>query len=140
MFKTGITEMLGIEYPILEGGMVRVGTGKLAAAVSNAGGLGMISSHDYPSREELRDEIATIEAELQPMIDVANETIKGLEEAIKADVVNHGSSVKGVYLMATYVKGRVKWDAKALNGYAAGHPEIEVFRSEGKPYASIKGV
>ena len=57
MFKTRITEMVGIEYPILEGGMVRVGTGKLAAAVSNAGGLGMISSHDYPSREELRDEI-----------------------------------------------------------------------------------
>jgi len=57
LFKTRITEMLGIEYPILEGGMVRVGTGKLAAAVSNAGGLGMISSHDYPSREELRDEI-----------------------------------------------------------------------------------
>lgn len=57
MFKTKITEMLGIEYPIIEGGMVRVGTGELAAAVSNAGGLGMISSHDYPSREQLRDEI-----------------------------------------------------------------------------------
>jgi len=57
LFKTKITEMLGIEYPIIEGGMVRVGTGKLAAAVSNAGGLGIISSHDYPSKEQLRDEI-----------------------------------------------------------------------------------
>lgn len=57
MFKTKITEMLGIKYPIIEGGMVRVGTGKLAAAVSNAGGLGMISSNDYPSREQLKAEI-----------------------------------------------------------------------------------
>ena len=60
MFKTQVTEMLGIEYPLIEGGMVRVGTGELAAAVSNAGGLGMISSHDYPSREQLRDEIRRV--------------------------------------------------------------------------------
>ena len=37
--KTEITEMLGIEYPVIQGGMAWVGTWELASAVSNAGGL-----------------------------------------------------------------------------------------------------
>ena len=41
--KTRITEMLGIEHPIIQGGMHHVGLAELAAAVSNAGGLGMIT-------------------------------------------------------------------------------------------------
>ena len=45
MWKTRVTEILGIDYPILEGGMAIAGNGELAAAVSNAGGLGMISSN-----------------------------------------------------------------------------------------------
>ena len=45
MWKTRVTEILGIEYPILEGGMAIAGNGELAAAVSNAGGLGMVSSN-----------------------------------------------------------------------------------------------
>ena len=45
MLKTRVTEILGIEYPILEGGMSIAGNGELAAAVSNGGGLGMVSSN-----------------------------------------------------------------------------------------------
>ena len=44
MIKTRITELLGIEYPILQGGMAWVADAALASAVSNAGGLGIISS------------------------------------------------------------------------------------------------
>ncbi|MEY4721596.1 MAG: hypothetical protein RIQ46_1321, partial [Pseudomonadota bacterium] len=39
-FKTRVTEMLGIEHPIVQGGMMHVGYAELASAVSNAGGLG----------------------------------------------------------------------------------------------------
>ena len=39
--KTAITEMFGIEHPIIQGGMHYVGFAELAAAVSNAGGLGI---------------------------------------------------------------------------------------------------
>lgn len=39
--KTVITELLGIEYPVIQGGMAWVGTAELAAAVSEAGGLGI---------------------------------------------------------------------------------------------------
>ena len=41
--KTRITELLGIEHPIIQGGMHHVGLAEMAAAVSNAGGLGIIT-------------------------------------------------------------------------------------------------
>ena len=44
MIKTPICEMLGIEYPIFQGGMAWIADGRLAAAVSEGGGLGIISA------------------------------------------------------------------------------------------------
>jgi len=57
MFSTAITEMLGIRYPIIQGGMAWVARAELAAAVSNAGGLGIVGSITFNSGEELRTEI-----------------------------------------------------------------------------------
>jgi NAD(P)H-dependent flavin oxidoreductase YrpB (nitropropane dioxygenase family) len=57
MFKTRITEMFGIEYPIIQGAMQWLARAELVAAVSNAGGLGIISSFTFPTAHELRDEI-----------------------------------------------------------------------------------
>ena len=51
-----ITELLGIKYPIIQGAMAQIGRHELAAAVSNAGGLGIISSGGMTA-EELRQEI-----------------------------------------------------------------------------------
>ncbi len=56
--KTRITELLGIDYPIIQGGMMWVGTADLAAAVSNAGGLGIITALTQPNPEGLVQEIA----------------------------------------------------------------------------------
>jgi NADH:quinone reductase (non-electrogenic) len=53
-FQTRVTELLGIEHPIIMGGMTGVGTPELAAAVSNAGGLGMIAIHNAGSPEQGR--------------------------------------------------------------------------------------
>ena len=55
--KTRITELLGIEHPIVQGGMMWVGTAEMAAAVSNAGGLGIITALTQPSPDALRAEI-----------------------------------------------------------------------------------
>ena len=55
--KTRVTELLGIEYPIVQGGMMWVGRAELASAVSNAGGLGIIAGANAPAshiREEIR--------------------------------------------------------------------------------------
>ena len=55
--KTRITEMLGIEHPIVQGGMQNVGYAELASAVSNAGGLGTITALTQPSPMALAEEI-----------------------------------------------------------------------------------
>ncbi|MBT9289800.1 NAD(P)H-dependent flavin oxidoreductase [Prosthecodimorpha staleyi] len=56
--KTRVTELLGIRYPIIQGGMQWVGRAELAAAVSNAGGLGILTALTQPDPEALRAEIA----------------------------------------------------------------------------------
>lgn len=56
--QTRITELLGIKYPIVQGGMMNVGYAELAAAVSNAGGLGIITGLTQPTPEDLTKEIA----------------------------------------------------------------------------------
>jgi len=56
--KTRVTELLGIQYPIIQGGMQWVGRAELAAAVSNAGGLGILTALTQPTPEALQDEIA----------------------------------------------------------------------------------
>ena len=56
--KTKITELFGIEHPIIQGGMHYVGFAELAAAVSEAGGLGIINGLTQKSPEDLANEIA----------------------------------------------------------------------------------
>src|SRR3546814_2432045 len=56
-FKTRITEMLGIEHPIVQGGMQSVGYAELASAVSNAGGLGILTALTQPTPAALSAEI-----------------------------------------------------------------------------------
>ena len=56
--KTRITELLGIEHPIIQGGMHHVGLAEMAAAVSNAGGLGIITGLTQGTPEKLAAEIA----------------------------------------------------------------------------------
>ncbi len=55
--KTRITELFGIEHPIIQGGMHHVGLAELASAVSNAGGLGIITGLTQPNPEALANEI-----------------------------------------------------------------------------------
>jgi NAD(P)H-dependent flavin oxidoreductase YrpB (nitropropane dioxygenase family) len=55
--RTRITELLGIEHPIIQGGMHLVGYAEMAAAVSNAGGLGIITGLTQPTPRDLAREI-----------------------------------------------------------------------------------
>ena len=57
MMKTRVTELLGIKLPIIQGGLAYLAYADLAAAVSNAGGLGQITAMSLNSPEELADEI-----------------------------------------------------------------------------------
>lgn len=55
--RTRFTELLGVEHPIVQGGMMWVGRAELAAAVSNAGGLGILTALTQPTPDDLRREI-----------------------------------------------------------------------------------
>jgi len=57
VLTTRVTKLLGITHPVIQGGMHYVGYAKLAAAVSNAGGLGIITALTQPSVDDLRNEI-----------------------------------------------------------------------------------
>ena len=56
--KTRITELFGIKHPVIQGGMHYVGFAEMAAAVSNAGGLGIITALTQPTPDDLAKEIA----------------------------------------------------------------------------------
>jgi NADH:quinone reductase (non-electrogenic) len=57
VFQTRITQIFGVTYPIIQGGLHWLATARLASAVSEAGGLGLISSLSFPDQDALREEI-----------------------------------------------------------------------------------
>lgn len=59
-WSTDVTNLLGIEYPIIQGGLAYLAYSELAAAVSNAGGLGQITAMSLPGPEQLRKEIRKV--------------------------------------------------------------------------------
>ena len=89
---------------------------------------------------EIKLEIEQLKARFQPKLDDARKDILLLEEDIKEYVVTVGETLKGTDHMFVYAKGRVSWDTKSLEGYAKAHPELLVFRSEGKPSVSVRKV
>jgi len=62
MFETKITKMLGIQYPIVGGTMMYISTADFVASISNAGGLGILASAIYRSKEEFADAIKRIQS------------------------------------------------------------------------------
>ncbi|MGB8271393.1 MAG: nitronate monooxygenase, partial [Priestia megaterium] len=60
--KTRITEIFGIQYPIVQGGLAYLAYAELASAVSNAGGLGQITAATLGTPEKLREEIRRVSA------------------------------------------------------------------------------
>jgi NAD(P)H-dependent flavin oxidoreductase YrpB (nitropropane dioxygenase family) len=57
MFQTRITQLFGIKYPIIQGAMMWLSRAEMVAAVSNAGGLGIMAALTFPTEKELREEI-----------------------------------------------------------------------------------
>jgi NAD(P)H-dependent flavin oxidoreductase YrpB (nitropropane dioxygenase family) len=60
MFKTRITELFGIEHPIVGGCMMHISGPEFVAAISNGGALGMMASAMYPSQDEFRQAVRQV--------------------------------------------------------------------------------
>lgn len=102
--QTGVTELLGIEYPIFQGGMAWVAEHNLAAAVSEAGGLGIIGAGGAPA-EFVREQIQKVKAAtekpfgvnimlMNPEADAIAEVV--VEEGVK--IVTTGAGNPGKYM------------------------------------------
>ncbi len=57
MWKTRVTELFGVDYPIIQGGLMWLARAELTAAVANAGGMGFMTALTHPTTEAFRDEI-----------------------------------------------------------------------------------
>ena len=155
MLRTRITEMLGIEYPIIQGGMMWLATAELAAAVSNAGGLGIIAALSCGDGDGLRREIVKCReltdkpfgVNISMLPDLA--TDERLEEFVNAAVAEQvavvetagrtpepylprlkGAGIKVIHKIPAVryaqTAERLGVDAVALVGFeAAGHPGMD---------------
>ncbi|MCF0155117.1 MAG: enoyl-[acyl-carrier-protein] reductase FabK [Veillonella sp.] len=106
MIKTDICDLLQIEYPILQGGMAWLGTAELAAAVSEAGGLGIIGAGHMPP-DVFRNEIHKLkERTSKPFgcnIMLMSPFVKEVMEVVveeRVPVITTGAGNPGVYVPA----------------------------------------
>lgn len=95
---------------------------------------------DQVTPAEVKAAIADIKFEMGAERETLQQRIAAAEGEIKAAVLEHGASVKSVRLQAVYVRGRVSYDAKALDRYCGVHPELLAFRSESAPTVSLRSV
>ena len=111
--KTRVTELLGIEYPIIQGGMAWVATHELASAVSNVGGLGIIGAGGAPA-SWVREQIQAAKKEtdkpfgvnLMLMNPEADEIAKVIaEEGVKVVTTGAGNPAK---YMSMWKEAKIK--------------------------------
>jgi phage host-nuclease inhibitor protein Gam len=89
---------------------------------------------------EVKQRLEDIAMEFKPKTDLIDAEEAGLEFTIKQNVAEEQQTAKGKTLMAVFTLGRITWDTKALEGYAAAHPELKNFRKVGKPSVSIRPI
>jgi len=89
---------------------------------------------------KLYAEYLTIRETRDLAIRVTRSKMDTVKEQIQDKVAVLGETVAGLTKQAVYTKPRVSWDTKALDGYAAAHPEIVPFKTVGKASVSIRAV
>jgi nitronate monooxygenase len=106
-----ITDLLGIRYPIIQGGMRWVARAELAAAVGNAGGLGFISAHTHASADALAREIDKVRALTDKPFGV-NLTVLGANVGLDYDAYVRTIVAQGVEVVETAGSNPAKYIAE----------------------------
>ena len=112
MLKTRITELFGIEKPIVQGGLMWIARAELAAAVGNAGGIGFMTALTFPEADQLRaeihnpivDKVLDIESKGDTKIEDIAPMVSGL---VGKQLLEDGDMEKGV-LSAGQIMGLVR--------------------------------
>ena len=92
MFRTELCDLLGIEYPIVQGGMVWVSYHGLCAAVSEAGGLGILAGGSMTS-DELREEIRLVKAKTKKPFGINVPIVKPDSDGLISVAIEEGAAV-----------------------------------------------
>lgn len=106
MLKTKLCDLLSIEYPIIQGGMAWVATAELAAAVSNAGGLGIIGAGHAPAdwvRDNIRKVKETCDKPFGVNVMLLSPFVNDVMQVIideKVPVVTTGAGNPGIFMSA----------------------------------------
>ena len=82
----------------------------------------------------------SVVVEFDPQIASVGIAIDNLQDVIKTEIIKYGQSVKGDHLQGVFVKGRVSWNDKGLEGFALEHPELMKLREVKDPTAQIRKV
>lgn len=149
-WKTRVTELLGIQYPIIEGAFGGFGTSALAAAVSEAGGLGIITAHALKTPERLREDIHRLKAKTgKPFaVNLSMSYTVGIDEMVDV-IIDEGVPVVETSIYKADVYGRrlqqagVKWIHKvatvkhALAAEAQGVDAVVLIGLEGTGFKSV---
>lgn len=151
MIQTRVTELLGIQHPIIQGGLQGLGTSELVSKVSEAGGLGLITAGSYESKEEMLADIDQVRAVTNRPFGVniaigirkpMDEFVEGVVEANVPIVFTSGNNpepymnkLKENGTIVVHVVPNLKFarkaeelgcDAVVINGYeGGGHPGTE---------------
>src|SRR3972149_5463529 len=86
MFKTKLTELVGIKYPIIGGAMGNLTMGEFTAAISNTGCLGVIAAATLDTKEELRRETGPCRSLTNKPFGVSTALISRDPEKLNADI------------------------------------------------------
>lgn len=89
---------------------------------------------------ELQQAIEDAKANYLERITNAEGIVSQMEATVKKLVVDKGATVKGDKLQAVYAAGRISWDSKGLQGYAAAVPDLWQFAKQGEPSVTIREV
>jgi uncharacterized protein YeaC (DUF1315 family) len=87
---------------------------------------------------EIKQRLEDVDAEFAPALDKMSLDLSMKESELKGAVVQEGQTVKGTTHMAVYVKGRVSWDTKMLDGLALVMPQLAEAKTIGSPSVSIR--
>ncbi|MDR0818500.1 MAG: nitronate monooxygenase [Oscillospiraceae bacterium] len=121
---TDLRKLLGIKYPIIQGGMANIATGAFAAAISNAGGLGLIASGGY-SPDAIREQIRIARSltdkpfgvNLMLMHPAADEIAELLVEE-RVGIITTGAGLPGKYIPAWKASGALVFPVVSASAIA----------------------
>lgn len=90
--------------------------------------------------EDVREKIKELGEEMAPKVASMAEEVEKAEAELRQMVASYGQTVTGLRFQVVYISPKPVWNEKALEGYAAAHPDILALKSMSEPKTQIRAV